>query len=94
MWKLSNVTRWVNPEACYFERREGIHSAATSSLRSGGIDPLKAGGSQEFAPRSATRGPVGLHSMRVQPILKPRSTLLGPTSPSTCSSATKAFEAA
>ena len=39
MWELSNVTRWVNREACYVERTEAIHSAATPSLGAAEIIP-------------------------------------------------------
>jgi hypothetical protein len=41
-------------------------SAATPPFRRGGMNQLKAGGSQEFAPRSATRGPVVLTPVCVQ----------------------------
>jgi hypothetical protein len=54
----------------------------------------RSGVGRRFGPRSATRGPVDLDSMRAEALLKARSTPLGPTSPSACSSATKAFEAA
>jgi hypothetical protein len=44
--------------------------------------------------RSSMRGPDVLTLMRAQAVLKACSSPLGPTSPSACSSATKAFEAA
>jgi hypothetical protein len=67
-WELSNVTRWVNPEACYFERREAIHSAATPPL--GAAERTSRGGRQELRPRSPPRGSVGLGSMRAQAVVK------------------------
>jgi hypothetical protein len=50
-------------------------------------------GSRRLAPPVCYQRSGRLDSMRVQGILKPRSSLSGPRSPSTCSSATKAFEA-
>jgi hypothetical protein len=40
------------------------------SLRRGGMNQLKAGSRQEFTPRSATRGPVGLTEVCVEAVLK------------------------
>jgi hypothetical protein len=58
------------------------------------MNQLKAGGSQEFAPRSATRGPVGLTEVCVEAVLMARRTCWAPRSARALSSATNAFKAA
>jgi|SRR5215208_1486185 len=79
--------RVLLPGGCILERglrgvlREGqLVSAATPSLRSGGKNQLGRG-RQEFASRSATRGPVGLTEVCVEAVLRVLSNPLGPLPP-------------
>ena len=80
MWELSDVTRWVSGEASYLGWREGIHSAATPSLRSGGNKPAGGGiggvSTTGLLPEAWCR----LRLMRVEAVSKARSNPLGPTS--------------
>src|ERR671912_870811 len=56
----------------------GFLSAATPSFRRGGMNQLKAGGSQEVQPPGTLQGPVGLTEVCVEAALKARSNPLGP----------------